>query len=176
MSEPPDAGDSARERPRPVGAGDAGDEARGAEEGDGSAPRKRPLSVRESLPDVGGASSGRPTPVRETMPAEPKAPEPVEPPTTTFERDGETWVVRVEGRNLTGLPADQGRAPLLLLTFARGDAPERPVMEVLRIGRRLDELTEAQLAGALDRARPYRGPAWERKELFAETRKGHGGR
>ena len=177
MNDPHHGDEEERPRPIPVRAA-VGDEA-AKEEGGGDTSRPRPArprSVRESLGEgEGGAADGRPTPVRATMAPEP-AQEPVEQPTRAFQRGDEAWVARVEGRSRTGLPGDPGRAPLLLVSFAREGTGERPELEVLRVGRTLEGLTEDELLEGLDRARPYRGPQAEREELFAETRKGHPGR
>lgn len=162
------------ERPKPAG---VQDERRPKSVRADAEERSRPMSVRQSLTDSSSGAaadeSSRPTPVRDTMRGEPDE-EPVEAPTVTFHRGEEEWVARVVGRNMSGRPPDQGRAPLLLLAFARADAPDKPLLEALRVGRVLDQLSEEQLVESLNRARPYRGQSWDREELFADTRRDRG--
>lgn len=170
---PPDESPPPPAPARPPPADPAPDDAAGEE-----APA-RPLSVRESLPDRGPRpprpAPARPTPVRKAMGPE-RVEEPPEAPTVPFRHGEEEWVARVVGRALTGLPPDPGRAPLLLLSFARADAPDEPVLEAVRVGRRLDDLSEDDLSDALAAARPHRGDQWERGELFPDTRKDRGRR
>lgn len=145
------------------------------EEPEKDAERHRPTSVRRGAPTpvrqaVPGGASARPTPVREAMEAERETPQPVEPPTLSFEIRGEEWIARTEGRSVTGLPTDPG-APLLFLTFARASEPESRVKEVVAVARRLDDIDPGRLAELFARARPFEG-RWEGSELFPETRKG----
>ena len=131
----------------------------------------RPPSAREAM----GGEGQRPTPVRLSMDAEREEPEPRDPPSTSIQRgEDEEWIVRVEGRTETGGPGDAG-APLLFLTFARADEPDNRIRETVRVGRRLDGLSETELLAALEDARPYEGGEWERSDLFAGTRKKRGG-
>jgi hypothetical protein len=121
-----------------------------------------------------GEESARPTPVRQAMEAERDAPQPVEPPTLAFAVGDQEWIARVEGRTSTGLPTDAG-APLLFVTFARAEAPDRRVLEATAVGRRLDDLSPGQLGALLDDASPL-PDEWEPGEFFAGTRKGRGSR
>lgn len=141
----------------------------GNDEGTSEGPERPP-----SADDSGAGEGQRPTPVRLSMDAQREDPEPIEPPCTRVRRrDDEEWVVRVEGRTETGGPEDAG-APLLFLTFARAEDPQTRIREIVRVGRRLDALSEAELLDALDDARPYEGEGWERSDLFAGTRKKRG--
>lgn len=127
----------------------------------------RPPSVRDTL----GEEDARPTPVRLSMDAQRDEPEPREPPSTRLRRgEDEEWIVRAEGWAVTGGEGDAG-APLLFLTFARADDPERRLLEAVRVGRTLEDLGEDELLAALDDARPYEGAEWERSDLFAGTRR-----
>ena len=67
------------------------------------------------------------------------------------------------------------RVPLVLLLFARGAEPDRPIREILIPGRGLDELTDQELIVLLGRARPYRTDQ-DPQELFPDTRKKGGKR
>lgn len=144
---------------------------------------RRPTSARDAAGrDAGGRDAAdeagdRPTPVRVSMDAQRDAPEPREPPSRRLRRGEEEreeeWIVRVEGRAETGGAGDVG-TPLLFLTFARSDDPERRLRETIRVGRSLAGLSEMELQEALDGARPFEGD-WERSDLFAGTRKKRGG-
>ena len=156
---------------------------------------KRPTPIRESVPPrptpvrgadaaAGDAETGaegegkpaapRPTPVREAMDVRREEPEDVDPPSVPVYRDDEVWIARVEGRVRAGFRGDDG-VPLLHLTFARDEEPEVRLKEVYGVGRRLDELNQAELLDLLDRARAV-PESWERSPLFPETRKGRKGR
>lgn len=139
---------------------------------------RRPTPARDAAGgDAGGGGGDRPTPVRVSMDAQRDASEPREPPSRRLglgegERE-EEWIARVEGRAETGGAGDTG-VPLLFLTFARADDPERRLRETIRVGRSLAGLSEMELEAALAEARPFEGD-WERSDLFAGTRKKRGG-
>lgn len=133
----------------------------------------RPSSARDAMEGEGS----RPTPVRLAMDAERQTPDPVDLPSRTFSTGGEEdeeWIVRVEGRAETGGVHDRG-APLLFLTFARSGEPEERVLEAIRVGRHLADLSEGALREALAAARPFEGRDWERSPLFPGTRTRRGG-
>ncbi|MGD2067349.1 MAG: hypothetical protein PVI57_01590 [Gemmatimonadota bacterium] len=132
------------------------------------------MPARQAMAGEKGEESARPTPVRQAMEAERDAPQPVEPPTLAFAVGDQEWIARVEGRTSTGLPTDAG-APLLFVTFARAEAPDRRVLEATAVGRRLDDLSPGQLGALLDDASPL-PDEWEPGEFFAGTRKGRGSR
>lgn len=125
-----------------------------------------PVPVRESLE---GEDEARPTPVRQAMEVERDTRQPLEPPSVTFRTSDQEWIARVEGRTTTGLPQDAG-APLLFITFARAEEPERRVLEATTVARRLDEIPPGRLGALLDGARS-RPDAWEPGDFFPETRK-----
>lgn len=99
----------------------------------------------------------RPTPVREMMAPEvgPAAAD-WEPPSRTFEHEGEEWVVTLAGQTVTGFPSDPG-APLMHLHFAPADDPESPTKELLCVGSDLESFYDEELRQYLLRARPYAG-------------------
>lgn len=132
--------------------------------------RPTPVRKRESASGEGGDEDpDRPTPVRQAMEAEREEPPPVEAPSLRFFREDEEWIVRVEGRTTSGRREDAG-APLLLLSFARAEDPDRRLREVVGAGRTLEALGPDQLGRLLDASRPYRED-WQGSELFPETRR-----
>lgn len=164
--------------------GDRGEEGQGgAEAQEGREDPRRPTPVRQTLPPARPApvrqrtptgededdDPERPTPVRQAMEAEREEPPPVEAPSLRFFREDEEWIVRVEGRTRSGRREDAG-APLLLLSFARAEDPDRRLREAVGIGRSLETLTPGELGRLLDASRPYR-EEWEGSELFPETRR-----
>lgn len=126
--------------------------------------KKRPPSVRDLM---GPAGTDRPVSAREDEAVE------VEAPSVALSRGSEEWIVRVEGRAVARAGSATG-TPLLLLTFARETDPDVRVYEALRVGRRLDALSEADLLGALESATPYEAE-WNPLDLFAGTRRQKGG-
>ncbi len=126
-------------------------------------PARRTYPVRD---DAEHDKDGAPTPARallgqteEESSGSPKLEEAV------VEVGDDRWTVRVSGRGRTG--AATGGAPVLLLTFRKGDA-EAPEREKLVVGRALSELSEEQLRRALERGRPPVDPG-SRKEIFTEV-------
>ena len=113
-------------------------------------------------------------PVRAAMDVERVEESPAEGTEATLVASGQEWIVRVEGRSITGLPSDHGAA-LLLLSFAKAEEPEVRVLEALVPAERLDDLEPPQLRGALVDARPYRAD-WSAGGLFTGTRKARGSR
>lgn len=164
----------------PEEGGDGPDEEPGGPDGEGD---RRPIPVRQTVPPARptpvrqrSTTKGdedddpeRPTPVRAAMEAEREEPPPVEPPSLRFFREDEEWIVRVEGRTTSGRREDVG-APLLLLSFARAEAPDRRLREAVGIGRSLEALPPGELGRLLDASRPFR-EEWEGSELFPETRR-----
>lgn len=134
-------------------------------------PPARPTPVRQRNATEGDEDDDpeRPTPVRQAMEAEREEPPPLEPPSLRFFREDEEWIVRVEGRTSSGRREDPG-APLLLLSFARAEDPDRRLREVVGIGRSLEALTPGELGRLLDASRPFQ-EEWEGGELFPETRR-----
>ena len=113
-------------------------------------------------------------PVRAAMDAERVEESPAQGTEATLVARGQEWIVRVEGRSITGSPSDHG-ATLLLLSFAKADEPEVRVLEALVAAERLEELDPPQLRGALADARPYQAD-WSAGGLFTGTRKARGSR
>lgn len=143
---------------------------------------EKPRSVRDGLPPArsggpvpvrgsGAADAGgqRPVPVRKAMEAEREERQPVPVPSVRFERDGEEWIVRLEGRATAGFRGDRG-APIMFLTFARAEEPDDRILEKVAVGRSVEDLGPADLAVLMDDARPWRGDGPD-DELFPETRK-----
>ena len=129
-----------------------------------------PASVRDTDDEASDdGSSSRPTPVRLAMEPERETLQPIETPTLHFEQDGEEWIAREEGRTVAGFRNDGG-APLIFVTFARAEEPERRLREIVAVGRSLETLDPGRLGVLLHDARPY-DDAWEGSELFPETRK-----
>jgi len=73
-----------------------------------------------------------------------------------FGADGAEWVARVAGWTATGRPGEPG-VTLTLLIFSAAEAPNTPVLEVLRAGVGLDGLNDSALAELFLRARPFVG-------------------
>ena len=90
-------------------------------------------------------------------------------PSRAFQAGEEEWAVRESGRTAAGRGTDS-RVPLVLLFFASGDEPDRPIREILIPEQGLEELTNEELIVLLERARPYRTDQ-DRKEVFPDTRK-----
>ena len=117
-----------------------------------------------------------PTPVRQGFePSQRDQIRGTEGPSRAFRAGEEEWAVRESGRTASGRGTDP-RVPLVLLFFASGAEPDRPIREILIPERGLEELSDHELVVLLGRARPYRADQ-ERKELFPDTRmKGGKGR
>ena len=117
-----------------------------------------------------------PTPVRQGLEPHPRDQiRGAEGRSRAFQAGEEEWAVRVSGRTASGRGTDP-RVPLVLLFFASGAEPDRPIREILVPGRGLEELTDQELIVLLGRARPYRTDQG-RKEVFPDTRmKGGKGR
>jgi hypothetical protein len=94
---------------------------------------------------------------------------PVELPSRTIERAGESWIAREGGRTSAGVGMDT-RAPLLHLIFALEADPERPLKELLTQGLGMADLSDDELLELLGRARPYQ-ERHDRQEVFPDTRK-----
>ena len=110
-----------------------------------------------------------PTPVRQGF--EPPQRDQIrgaEGPSRAFRAGEEEWVVRESGRTASGRGTDS-RVPLVLLFFASGAEPDRPIREILIPERGLEELTDHELIVLLGRARPYRTDQ-DRKDVFPDTR------
>jgi hypothetical protein len=58
---------------------------------------------------------------------------------------------------------------MMLVTIVPADDPEASGLEVLAVGRNLEDLSEEQLAELLARAHPAK-PATEREDIFSDTR------
>lgn len=145
-----------------------------------AAPRPvRPLPARPARDGdgEGGGDDARPTPVRAAMGVAREEGPPADAPSRTLEvggEAGERWIVRVEGRAVTGLPPDAG-APLLFLTFAPESDADHPTRQALAVGRALEAYSDAELEALLQDSRPFqRRP--EPEEIFPGTRRSRGGR
>ncbi|MCG6954743.1 MAG: hypothetical protein LJF04_02020 [Gemmatimonadetes bacterium] len=133
----------------------------------------RPRPARAGGPAVPAAESATPQEAKATpAPArallETQAPEvspPAAPETTLRDPDGGSWIVSVRGRSVSG--SSSGRASLLLLAFEPADDAEAE-LECLVVAERLQDLTQEQLAEALERARRPPAPG-SRKEIFPEV-------
>jgi len=116
--------------------------------------------LRDSGPDGVQDQGRRPTPVRQAMDGgDQDGPGGEERRTRSFSEgeDGEEWVVTVTGRSGSGvLPLRS--VSLLELTFARADAPERPLRSTLTHGINLADLSEEELRTSLARSEPFREP------------------
>jgi hypothetical protein len=135
-------------------------------------PGESPVSPREGQgpPEAPRPRPSLPTPVRVLMQAGgdgPEAPaaataaeteEPPASPVRTLRAEDQVWKVRSVGSVRSGTGPDAG-APLLLLTFAREEAPEVPVRERLGVGVSLDDLSDDDLLECLERSRPVRAPS-----------------
>lgn len=141
---------------------------------DGLAPARSggPVPVRGS--GTSRDAGQRPVPVREAMEAEREERQPVPVPAVHFERDGEEWIVRLEGRATAGFRGDGG-SPVMFLTFARAEEPDDRVLEGVAVGRSVEELGPSELAVLMDDARPWQGDE-AGDELFPETRKNRSSR
>ena len=136
----------------------------------GDAEKKRPPSVRDLM---GPSGTDRPVSVRDGTDSGRDEPVEIEVPSASLSRGDEKWIVRVVGRAVARAGSRSG-TPLLLLTFARESDPDVRVYEVLRVGRRLDALSETELLEALESATPYDAD-WGPLDLFAGTRRQKGG-
>jgi len=103
--------------------------------------------------DAQGAPSGGDAPTAESV---------------RFGANGAEWLARVAGWTATGRPGDPG-VTLTLVTFSAVEAPETPVMEVLREGVGLDGLNDSALTELFLRARPFAGRG-EGGKVFEELR------
>jgi hypothetical protein len=100
--------------------------------------------------------------------AEPASPAP-EGPTVRFTDEGTEWIARAAGFGASGRGRPGDGAPLVLVTFARSDDPDHPVLEVLHVGRGLESLEDLELRELRKRARPAPSTG-EREDLFSDTR------
>lgn len=123
--------------------------------GPGSGPDRQGHGNKEQ--DREGGPRSRPTPVRDVMEAGRERTPAGEVPSRHFEREGEEWVVRVEGRTRSGRAADAG-APLLHLRFYRGEEAREPERHMVVAGESLDGFHEEELGRLLERARPWGAP------------------
>lgn len=101
----------------------------------------------------------RPTPVRMAMEGvENEAAAPTEERRTVVDPSSEAeWVVAVSGRSGSGI-LPLRTIPLLELTFAKGEEPDRPVLRALTRGEELHPFTDEDLLRLLASAEPYRPP------------------
>lgn len=99
-------------------------------------------------------SGSRPTPVRQVMESVEEEPR-VEVESRAFlaEEGGEEWIARVVGRAGSGI-IPLRVVPILELSFARAEDPEKPLRTVLCRGGSLDDLGEDELRSLLRKARP----------------------
>lgn len=76
-----------------------------------------------------------------------------------FEVKGEGWIARVTGASRSGT-GPHGGVPLILVGFARAEAPERVVREAWAVGASLDEIGPVEaLHRHAAQARSESGPA-----------------
>ena len=110
-----------------------------------------------------------PTPARQGLDPPPRQIRGAGGPSRVFQAGEEEWAVRESGSTASGRGTDP-RVLLVLLFFASGAEPDRPIREILIPERGLDELTDQELIVLLERARPFRTDQ-DRKEVFPDTRK-----
>lgn len=99
----------------------------------------------------------RPTPVRDLMAGSGDAPATGAAELRVLESEGETWHVRVGGRQRSGTSPDRG-ASLLLLFFQRSPDEGTPDREAYAPARSLDDVGDDELLELLARSRPHRPP------------------
>jgi hypothetical protein len=136
-------------------------------------PGSRPTPARAGAPAAPGADSGAtpepkatPAPARALLETQgPGGSPPAAPEATVRDADGGSWIVTVRGRSVSG--SSSGRAPLLLLTFEPA-GPAGADLECLVVAERLEDLTQEQLAEALQRGRRPPPPG-SRREIFPEV-------
>ena len=134
-----------------------------------------PRSPESPIPPDRTRTEATPTPVRQGFELPPRDQiRGAEGPPRAFQAGGEEWVVSESGRTVSGRGTDP-RVLLVLLFFAAGTDPDRPIREILIPERGLEELTDQELIVLLGRARPYRTDQ-DRKEVFPGTRKKGGKR
>ena len=185
MTEPPPESEE-RKRPTPVREGLPSEQRGGGHGEPPGAGRPAPTPVRSLDPltparpaESAPAESAAPPPPLPAAPP-PLAPEEVgdgaplppapahEPERVTFLLGEQEWVARVEGYGQSGTGGDRG-APLMVLSFAAGGDPDRPLFETLCAARALEVLSESRLVELLAGARPFRRPG-EKPEIFSDTR------
>lgn len=116
----------------------------------------------ERVPRPAGRDPRKPLPARDLMVAEGDSrPEPGPLPggEVTFEVKGEGWIARVTGASRSGT-GPRGGAPLVLVGFAKAEAPERVLREAWAVGASLDEIGPVEaLHRHAAQARSESGPA-----------------
>lgn len=140
----------------------------------------------ESIPNEGGTATPesvkeqgrRPTPVRMVMEAGDEGTDGSGEVVRTFREAGsaQEWVVSVVGHSAIGvLPLRS--VPILELSFARADAPDRPLRSVIHFGTALESLSDQEVLECFHRARPFRetlrGP--DEPDRKGRRRKARGG-
>lgn len=118
-------------------------------------------------------ASPTPTPARRGLNPHPRQIHGAGGGSRVFRSGEEEWAVRESGSTASGRGTDT-RVLLVLLFFASGAEPDRPIREILIPEQRLDELTDQELIVLLERALPSRTDQ-NRKEVFPDTRKKGGG-
>ncbi len=99
----------------------------------------------------------RPTPVRAAMGKSQPLKAESQAPSRIFDLEAQRWIVRAAGATRSGTGSDTG-APLLFLTFAREEEPDRPVREAIAVASDLEALTWDELEELFARSRPFREP------------------
>lgn len=85
--------------------------------------------------------------------------------------DGEPWRVAVSGRVRVGHAGDSG-APLLLIVFARPEAPDQPIREALATGTELGRISHHEISEIFRRSRPWVPPTPPASEVRRPRRGG----
>jgi hypothetical protein len=86
-----------------------------------------------------------------------------------FVHEGSEWIARVAGVSASGRARPGAGAPLVLISFARATEPDFVVLELLEVGRGLDDMNADQLDELIRRARPPL-PSKEPEDIFSDTR------
>lgn len=108
-------------------------------------------------PESAKEQGRRPTPVRMVMEGGDEGTDGSGEVARTFHeaRSGQEWVVSVVGYSASGvLPLRS--VPILELSFARADAPDRQLRSAIHFGTALENLSDQEVLECFHRARPFR--------------------
>jgi len=129
-------------------------------------PGEGPAGVLGDAQDEGR----RPTPVRMGMESGEEDDDAGTENARTFQdgKTGEEWIARVTGQSSSGI-LPLRTVPLLEITFARAQEPDRPLRQALGYGTNLGRISDQELLSLLQRSDPFKEPI---QEIESQDRKG----